>query len=107
MSSPQKVSKKIVLLGNFGVGKTSMIKKFVHNMFSDKYLTTIGVSIEKKSIELKGIELNLIIWDIAGEKELSSINDAYLKGTDGTIFVFETYGITTDTTYKAETYDRL
>ena len=46
------IQKKICLLGGFGVGKTSLVSRFVHSMFSDKYLTTIGVKIEKKSVEL-------------------------------------------------------
>ena len=46
------IHKKICLLGGFGVGKTSLVSRFVHSIFSDKYLTTVGVKIDKKSVDL-------------------------------------------------------
>ncbi|MEL6538670.1 MAG: GTP-binding protein, partial [Bacteroidota bacterium] len=59
-------SKKIILLGFYGVGKTSLVSQFVYKKFSDRYLTTIGVSIDKKVVEIEGRTLNMIIWDVAG-----------------------------------------
>mgnify|MGYP000546874275 CR=1 FL=1 len=79
--------KKVVIAGNFGVGKTSLIRQFVHSIFSDKYLTTIGVKIDKKSINLDNDLVHLIIWDITGPKHKEKANPLHLKGTHGFIYV--------------------
>jgi len=85
------LKKKICLLGSFGVGKTSLVARFVHSLFSDKYHTTVGVKIDKKTIELDGEEITLMIWDMAGEEDgapvkLNQVKDAagYLLVMDGT-----------------------
>jgi small GTP-binding protein len=83
-------SKKIVVLGHFGVGKTSLIRRFVTDTFSDNYKVTIGVHITKKVVEIspdKGI--SLILWDLEGTDDIESIRQAYLLGTHGVIFVFD------------------
>lgn len=85
----KKVSKKVVLTGHYGVGKTSLVRRFVHNKFSELYLTTIGVSIEKKSVELDAITLNLIIWDVAGEKDQRRVPESYFLGAHGIMYVFD------------------
>lgn len=90
-------SKKIILIGHFNVGKTSLIQKFVHSKFSDDYLTTIGVNIEKKSVEINGEDLTMIIWDIAGEVTLERSQQAYLLGAHGIIYVFD---LTRESTYQ-------
>ena len=83
-------SKKIVILGHFGVGKTSLIRRFVEDSFSDKYRVTIGVHITKKVVELSADEnISLIIWDLEGTDEVQMIRDAYLLGTHGVVFVFD------------------
>lgn len=82
-------SKKIVLLGHFGVGKTSIIRKFVTNEFSSDYKVTIGVHILKKEIELNNNNISLILWDLEGTDDLDSINQAYLLGTHGFIYVYD------------------
>lgn len=63
------IQKKICLLGSFSVGKTSLISRYVNSLFSDRYLTTVGVKIDKKQLTLNGKELSLVIWDIAGEDD--------------------------------------
>jgi len=85
------VKKKICLLGSFGVGKTSLVSRFVHSLFSDKYHTTIGVKIDKKELSAGGEEVTLMIWDMAGEEDgapvrLNQVRDAagYLMVADGT-----------------------
>ena len=60
------IQKKICLLGPFAVGKTSLIRRFVDSIFSDKYLTTIGVKIDKKALTIENKDINLMIWDIVG-----------------------------------------
>ncbi len=74
---------KIVLVGNFGVGKTSLIKRFVENSFSEEYLSTIGVSISKKTID----NATIMIWDIEGHTEFKPIFKQYLLGSKGFIIV--------------------
>lgn len=83
-------SKKIVILGHFGVGKTSLIKRFVSDSFSDKYKVTIGVHITKKVVEVNADEtVSLIIWDLEGTDEIQMIRESYLLGTHGVVFVFD------------------
>ncbi len=83
-------SKKIVVLGHFGVGKTSLIRRFVTNTFSDNYKVTIGVHITKKVIEISAEDkVSLILWDLEGTDDIVSIRNSYLLGTHGAIFVFD------------------
>jgi small GTP-binding protein len=87
------VSKKICLVGDFGVGKTSLIRRFVDRQFSDQYLSTIGVKISRKTVELHrdGLQektaLQLLIWDIEGHTKFKSISPNYLQGAKGGIIV--------------------
>lgn len=83
------VSKKIVLLGHFGVGKSSLIRRFVENTFSDDYKVTIGVHILKKSVDVSGKTVSMIIWDIEGNEDAQKTRPSYLKGTAGYIYVFD------------------
>ena len=83
------ITKKIVLSGHFGVGKTSLVQKFVENKFSEAYQTTIGVKVDKKVLTVDGVEVSLIIWDIAGESSMVKIPKNYLLGTHGVIYVFD------------------
>lgn len=89
--------KKVVIVGHFGVGKTSLTKQFVSNMFSEKYLTTIGVNIEKKVVETSKGSMNLILWDIAGEEDLDTIKTSYLKGSHAFLLVTD---LTREITYS-------
>ncbi len=82
-------SKKIVLAGHFNVGKTSLIKQFVHSIFSEAYLSTIGVNIEKKEVTIDDTQLNMIIWEVAGEESIDKTPRSYLLGTHGVIYVFD------------------
>ena len=63
------IQKKVCLVGTSGVGKTSLVAKFVHSIFSDKYLTTVGVKIDKKTVTVDGNEVMLMIWDLAGDDD--------------------------------------
>jgi small GTP-binding protein len=81
------LQKKLCMLGGFAVGKTSLVKRFVHSVFSDTYLTTVGVKIDKKTVELTGKTVNLILWDLAGEDDLSSLRTTYLRGAAGYLLV--------------------
>lgn len=84
------VSKKIVLIGHFGVGKTSLIRRFVENTFTEDYKVTIGVHISKKTIEIPENEsVSLIIWDLEGQDDIKKTRPSYLLGTNGFIYVFD------------------
>ncbi len=91
------ISKKVILVGHFGVGKTSLIRRFVHQKFSDDYLTTIGVKIDKKVLKVDNMEVTLIIWDIAGETNQAKIPKSYQLGAHGILYVFD---ITRPSTYQ-------
>ena len=81
------IQKKICLLGAYGVGKTSLVSRFVHSMFSDKYLTTIGVKIDKKGVELDTERVELVIWDIYGQDDFQKVRMSYLRGASGYLLV--------------------
>jgi small GTP-binding protein len=83
------LQKKICLLGAFGVGKTSLTRRYVSSIFSDTYLTTVGVKIDKKSVNVGGTEVSLVIWDIAGEDEVSAVRTSYLRGAAGYLLVVD------------------
>jgi small GTP-binding protein len=81
------LQKKICMLGGFGVGKTSLVSRFVSSIFSDKYFTTVGVKIDKKSVTVDGEEITLILWDIYGQDEFQTVRDSYLRGAAGYLLV--------------------
>jgi small GTP-binding protein len=82
------VQKKICLLGDFGVGKTSLIRRFVEDRFDEKYLTTIGVKISRRSIPRPYGSMNMLIWDLAGSTGFDSFtNPSYMQGTAGAVIV--------------------
>lgn len=78
---------KICILGDFAVGKTSTVARYVHNEFSEKYLTTIGVKIDTKSVTVGDIDLKLVVWDVAGTDTLKAVDYAYLRGASGYVVI--------------------
>jgi len=83
------LQKKICLLGAFGVGKTSLTRRFVDSIFSDTYLTTVGVKIDKKQLDVGATPVSLLIWDIAGEDEVSAVRTSYLRGAAGYLLIVD------------------
>ena len=81
------IRKKILLLGDFSVGKTSLVRRYVDGAFDDKYLTTIGVKISKKLLTINGIECELLIWDVEGSTPSKKISLGYYRGASGAILV--------------------
>jgi hypothetical protein len=75
------------MLGGFSVGKTSLVKRYVESVFSETYLTTVGVKIDKKTVALGERPVNLILWDLAGEDDLASLRLSYLRGAAGYVLV--------------------
>jgi small GTP-binding protein len=85
------ITKKICLLGDFNVGKTSLIRRFVEDKFSDQYLSTVGVKVSRKSIDIETDldtnQVNLLVWDLEGQTKFKAITPSYLKGASGAIVV--------------------
>ncbi|MGH9935491.1 MAG: Rab family GTPase [Blastocatellia bacterium] len=89
------IQKKICLLGAFAVGKTSLVARFVKSLYSDQYITTVGVKVDKKTVTVNGQEINLIVWDLAGEDEFQKVRMSYLSGASGYLLVAD--GLRRDT----------
>ena len=83
------IQKKICMLGSFAVGKTSLVQRYVKGMFSEKYLTTVGVKIDKKSLTVGGHRVNLLLWDLAGEDAFQRVQRSYLRGSSGYFLVVD------------------
>jgi len=81
------IKKKICMVGLYGVGKTSLVRRFVQSLFDDKYLTTIGVKVDRKDIDVGGRVVSLAIWDMAGEDEVAQVRTSHLRGASGYILV--------------------
>jgi small GTP-binding protein len=81
------VQNKICMLGGFGVGKTSLVSRFVSSIFSEKYLTTVGVKIDKKKVSIDSGQMTLMLWDIYGQDEFQTVRDSYLRGASGYLLV--------------------
>ena len=79
--------KKICMIGGFSVGKTSLVKRYVHSVFSEAYLTTVGVKIDKKTVDLADRTVNLILWDLAGEDDINSFRMTNMRGAAGYVLV--------------------
>jgi small GTP-binding protein len=78
------------MIGDFSVGKTSLVARYVRQSFSDKYLTTVGVKIDTKSVTLPDQrEAKLVLWDIAGADRLTSASMSYLRGAAGYLLVID------------------
>ncbi len=83
------ISKKIILTGSFGVGKTSLFNRFIHQQFSDKYLTTIGVKVNNKTVKIEDETISMMVWDIAGEVSQDKVPVSYFLGASGIISVMD------------------
>ncbi|HEY6983722.1 Rab family GTPase [Reyranella sp.] len=81
------VQKKICMVGGFSVGKTSLVKRYVESVFSETYLTTVGVKIDKKTVTMGDKAVHLILWDLAGEDDMSSLRLSYMRGSAGYVLV--------------------
>jgi small GTP-binding protein len=83
-----QIQKKICILGDFSVGKTSLVERFVYDRFDNKDLKKIGVEISRKSVELGGDRMaHLLLWDLAREENFSGLQANYLRGAAGALLV--------------------
>lgn len=83
------IQKKICMLGSFAVGKTSLVSRYVTSIFSEKYLSTVGVKVDKKSITIGGVEVTLVLWDLYGEDGFQTVQKSYLRGASGYLLVVD------------------
>jgi small GTP-binding protein len=87
--APPMIIKKVCMLGSEGVGKTSLVSRFVSSMFSEKYHTTISVKIDRKVIILGDAELTMMLWDLAGEDAFHKVSTTHLRNASGLIVVVD------------------
>ncbi len=81
------IQKKICVVGVYGTGKTSLVRRYVHQKFSDRYLSTVGVKIDRKHVDVGDLTVNLLLWDLAGRDEVEDVPTSYLRGAAGILFV--------------------
>jgi small GTP-binding protein len=96
-------NKKVCLLGDFAVGKTSLVRRFVYNFFDDRYISTIGVKVSRKTVAVPRaddvVELTIMLWDLDGSGEFDQVRASYLRGAAGALLVCDLT--------RPETLDRL
>ncbi|MFW9951161.1 MAG: Rab family GTPase [Candidatus Thorarchaeota archaeon] len=82
---------KVIVIGDPAVGKTELLTKFAKNIFEEKYLPTVGVSILKEPIELEDYNttITLMFWDVAGQPQFYMLHRPYFNGADGMLLVFD------------------
>jgi small GTP-binding protein len=83
------INKKICMLGAFSVGKTSLVQQYVHTIFSDKYLSTVGVKISKKALTVDETDITLVLWDMEGKDQYADVNIFHLRGAMGYFLVVD------------------
>lgn len=89
------IQRKVCLVGDFSVGKTSLFNRFVYNRFAESYLSTVGVRLQRKVVVVGGQELALIMWDTEGGKDVSALKPSYLSGAAGAVIVCDLTRIAT------------
>lgn len=80
---------KLLIIGDSGVGKSSLLLRFADNTFSGSYITTIGVDFKIRTLEIDGEKVKLQIWDTAGQERFRTITSTYYRGTHGVIVVYD------------------
>jgi len=87
----KNITLKYLVVGDSGVGKTSLLVRYCEDSFQSDYLSTIGVDFKIKRIELEGCQVTLNIWDTAGQERFRNITKSFYKGAHGIVL---TYSIT-------------
>ena len=93
------IQKKVCMLGTFAVGKTSLVRRFVESIYTDKYHTTVGVKVDKKVLQIGETELTMVLWDIEGTQSEHELRKSYLRGASGYLLVAD--GTRQETLYRA------
>jgi small GTP-binding protein len=85
--SGHPLQKKVCMLGSYAVGKTSLVRRFVESIFDDRYLATVGVKVDRKRVSVGGRDLNLVLWDLAGDDDVGQSKPSHVRGASGYILV--------------------
>jgi Ras-related protein Rab-2A len=80
---------KVIIIGDSGVGKTTILTQFVHERYNNQHDLTIGVDFGTKCLNINGVDIKLQIWDTAGQEAFRSISRSYYKGAKVAIIVFD------------------
>ncbi|MBN2156892.1 MAG: GTP-binding protein [Candidatus Lokiarchaeota archaeon] len=80
---------KVLVIGDGSVGKTTLLRKYVHHQFETEYIPTVGVNILKEQIEINNKTVNLMFWDIAGQPQFHLLHKVYYNGANGVILMFD------------------
>lgn len=83
------IQKKICMVGVFGVGKTCLVQQFVHSIFAARYLSTVGVKIDRKDVKSGDMDIRLMLWDLEGRDGVRDVNGSYVRGAHGIIYVVD------------------
>ena len=83
------IQKKICMVGVFATGKTCLVQRYVHSIFSDRYLSTIGVKIDRKEVQVGDQNVMLMLWDLEGRDGTRDVNASYVNGAHGVIYVVD------------------
>ena len=84
-----EASFKIIIIGNSGVGKTSLLQRFLYNTFNETMFSTLGINTTNKEITLKnGKTILLKLFDTAGQERFRSLSRAFFRNVDGVLFVY-------------------
>ena len=97
MTTEPSITFKILTIGESGVGKTCVLRRFVENKFLKNHLATIGIDFKTKTLNINNQEIKLKIWDTAGEERFRNITTQYYKGADGIVLV---YDVTDEASYE-------
>ena len=81
------IQKKVCMVGMAGTGKTSMVQRFVHSMFSERYHSTVGVKVDRKIVASGGGEVTLLLWDIEGRTGEQEVPSSYVRGAHAVLYV--------------------
>jgi small GTP-binding protein len=80
---------KLCMVGSFAVGKTSLVKRYVQSIFTEKYHTTVGVKVDKKDVQIAGRTIRMMIWDLAGEDSFARLQLTFMRGAAGYLLVVD------------------
>lgn len=81
------IQKKVCMVGVYGTGKTSLVQRYVHSIFSAKYHSTVGVKIDRKQVRVGNTDVNLLLWDVEGRTDDQDIPSSYLRGAHAVFYV--------------------
>ncbi|KAH3669419.1 hypothetical protein OGAPHI_001540 [Ogataea philodendri] len=89
MSTRKKTILKVIILGDSGVGKTSLMQQFINGKFSQQYKATIGADFLPKDLVIDDKQVTMQIWDTAGQERFQSLGVAFYRGSDCCVLVYD------------------